>query len=97
MARKTGRKHLLLIGLLLLSTFLVLGGWALANGGYDLSWHAIAGGGGHSSSSHYALDGSIGQPVAVTSGGGNYTLCAGFWCTEMPQRTMLPVMLKASP
>ncbi len=97
MARKTGRRRLLFIALLLLSTFLVLGGWALANGGYDLSWHVIAGGGEHTASGHYTLDTSIGQPVAAVSGGGPYTLCAGFWCTEFPQRTALPVMLKTAP
>jgi hypothetical protein len=50
-----------------------------ANGQYELSWHTIDGGGGRSSSGPYELVGTIGQPDAAWSRGGNYELLGGFW------------------
>ena len=50
-----------------------------ANGQYELSWYTIDGGGGLSSSGPYALIGTIGQPDAAYSRGGNYELLGGFW------------------
>jgi hypothetical protein len=41
--------------------------------------HVISGGGGTSSSGSVVLTGTIGQPVAGLSTGGNYRMKAGFW------------------
>ncbi len=41
--------------------------------------HVISGGGGTSSSGNIVLTGTIGQPVAGLSTGGDYQLNAGFW------------------
>ncbi len=46
---------------------------------YDLSWYTIDGGGGRSSGGQYTLTGTIGQPDAAYSRGGNYELLGGFW------------------
>ena len=50
-----------------------------ANGQYKLSWYTIDGGGGISSGGPYSLTGTIGQPDAAYSRGGNYELLGGFW------------------
>ena len=48
-------------------------------GQYELSWYTVDGGGGQSSGGPYVLMGTIGQPDAAYSGGGNYELLGGFW------------------
>jgi hypothetical protein len=48
-------------------------------GDYELSWYTIDGGGGRSSGGPYVLTGTIGQPDAAYSAGGNYELLGGFW------------------
>jgi hypothetical protein len=50
-----------------------------ASGQYELSWYTIDGGGGRSSGGPYVLTGTIGQPDAAYSAGGNYELLGGFW------------------
>lgn len=46
---------------------------------YQLNWSTIDGGGGTSSGGQYVLTGTIGQPDAAYSAGGNYELLSGFW------------------
>jgi hypothetical protein len=61
---------------LLLSVGLV----GLAQGGYDLSWWTVDGGGNMvSAGGGYELGGTIGQPDAGVLTGGGYTLGGGFW------------------
>jgi len=50
-----------------------------ASGQYELSWYTIDGGGGRSSGGDFTLTGTIGQPDAAYSKGGNYELLGGFW------------------
>ena len=50
-----------------------------ANGQYKLSWYTIDGGGGRSMGEQFELVGTIGQPDAAYSKGGNYELLGGFW------------------
>ena len=50
-----------------------------ANAEYELSWYTIDGGGGRSSGGDFTLTGTIGQPDAAWSKGGNYELLGGFW------------------
>jgi len=54
---------------------------ALAQGGYDLSWFSVDGGGDVSSGGVYTVSGSLGQPDAglLADGGGQYVLGGGFW------------------
>ncbi|MHC4641241.1 MAG: hypothetical protein ACYS32_06325 [Planctomycetota bacterium] len=48
-------------------------------GQYEISWYTIDGGGGASSGGDFTLTGTIGQPDAAYSRGGNYELLGGFW------------------
>lgn len=84
---------LLAAGVLLVSIGLV----ALAQGGYDLSWWTVDGGGHtYSTAGGYELGGTIGQPDAGVLAGGSYTLGGGFWrggaVTLPPWRVYLPLV-----
>jgi len=46
---------------------------------YELSWSTIDGGGGVSSGGSYIVRGTIAQPDAAYSAGGDYELLGGFW------------------
>ena len=46
---------------------------------YTIDWSTVDGGGGSSTGGVYAVSGTIGQPDAGASSGGNYTLVGGFW------------------
>jgi len=50
-----------------------------AGGQYELSWYTIDGGGGRSNGGDFTLTGTIGQPDAAWSRGGDYELLGGFW------------------
>jgi len=52
--------------------------WA-DGGNYDLNWRTIDSGGGQSSGGTYTLTGTIGQPDADWTSGGDYELLGGFW------------------
>jgi len=58
-----------------------------SGGDYILEWSTIDGGGAQSSGGQYMLTGTIGQPDADWSVGGNYELLGGFW----PGRPIKPV------
>ena len=51
---------------------------AFAQGGYDLSWFTVSGGGGATSGGSYTLTGSAGQSDAGSLTGGAYALSGGF-------------------
>ncbi|GBD08547.1 hypothetical protein HRbin22_00787 [Candidatus Thermoflexus japonica] len=85
--------------LLLAALLLLLASVALAqsDGGYDLSWWTVDGGGyTWSEGGGYALGGTIGQPDAGAAlTGGNYTLVGGFWGGAVVQyRVYLPLVLR---
>lgn len=46
---------------------------------YQIDWHVIAWGGGHSESGIYIIDGAIDQPVIGETSSDNYIVEAGFW------------------
>jgi hypothetical protein len=74
---------------------------ASAQGGYQLPWWTVDGGGGKGSGGGYALVGTIGQPDAgVSMSGGGYTLTGGFWGVGSAGGTelyiYLPIVLKNS-
>ena len=52
---------------------------AQSGGPYVLEWSTIDGGGGISSGRPYVLMGTMGQPDAAYSGGGQYEVLGGFW------------------
>ena len=75
--------------LLLAITVLGLASAALTLGTENISRWAVAGGGGQSAGSGYALNGTLGQPEAGPAmSGGDYTLSGGFWRSGI---TALPV------
>ena len=51
----------------------------VASGQYELSWYTIDGGGGQSSGGDFSVIGTIAQPDAAWSSGGDYELLGGFW------------------
>lgn len=51
---------------------------------YNIDWFTIDGGGGTSAGGVYSISGTIGQPDAGVSGGGNYSLIGGFWGAVIP-------------
>ena len=70
--RKT--KLLLMLGIAFLTIFV-----PVAYGDYQIVWSTIDGGGGQSIGGQYVLSGTIGQPDAGYSEGGNYEVLGGFW------------------
>ncbi len=77
---------------------------ATASAQYNISWHKLSGGSGTSSSAHYSVTGTIGQPDAggtVTCG--NYAITAGFWSlgfvveTSSPPGTNSPPAILSQP
>jgi len=46
---------------------------------YQIDWYVIASGGGHTESSSYQIDGTIGQPIVGSSSSAVYQIEAGFW------------------
>ena len=49
---------------------------------YEITWSTIDGGGAVSSGGQYLVRGTIGQPDAAYSEGGDYELLGGFWPGE---------------
>lgn len=61
-------------------TFILVLALALhAQAQFTIDWFTLDGGGGQSSGGAYTLNGTIGQPDAAVSSGGNYALHGGFW------------------
>ena len=58
------------------------------DGGFDLSWNTVDGGGGESSGGAFTLAGTIGQADAPGSGapltGGGFEVIGGFWAGGGP-------------
>jgi hypothetical protein len=65
---------LLIFGIAALTAF-ASAGW----GDYQIVWSTIDGGGGTSTGGTYKLVGTIGQPDAAYSAGGDYEVLGGFW------------------
>ena len=84
----------------LLALALLLGAISVqAQGGYDLDWWTVDGGGASPSpGTGYSLGGTIGQPDAATwQGASGYTLSGGFWVTGSAvagYEVFLPVVIR---
>ena len=75
---KTRLLFLLLV--LVIASALLIFVSASAQGGFSLDWWTVDGGGAVSSvGGDFGLGGTIGQPDAGVSSGGNYALSGGFW------------------
>ena len=95
----------LIVGLVGCAVVLLIASTALANSqhpaldsisSYDLSWYTIDGGGQRgSTSAHYELGGTIGQPDAGLMLSTDYALGGGFWIgAPSLYRVYLPLALK---
>ena len=75
-------KKAVILGALLLAVsgaFLITALVSGASSEYDITWWTVDGGGGLSQGGDYTLQGTIGQPDASSSQGGDYGLgCAMF-------------------
>jgi len=88
--------------LVLLAISLLLATAASANANIRINWYAFTGGGGHSNSAHYSLDGTMGQAAAGPASSTHYQLGGGFWYVlGVPQvsagHLYLPVLLRRYP
>ena len=74
-------------------TLLALGALTASAQQYSVPWFKVAGGGGmQSTGGVYALSGTIGQPDAGKSSGGNYTIEGGFWSIVAVQTPGSPLL-----
>lgn len=67
---------------------------------YAIPWEVFASGGSMTASSaSYAMQSTIGQPVAGLLGSASYDLCSGFWCgvEEWVWQFFLPITLRDGP
>jgi hypothetical protein len=79
--------------LLLICPLLLPFGFAANAQSFSIDWYKIAGGGGTSTGSVYAVSGTIGQHDA--SGpltGGNFSLTGGFWALYALQNPAAPTL-----
>jgi hypothetical protein len=75
---------------------------AQSGGGLDLTWSAVAGGGGTSAGGSFTVQGAIGQhEVAGPSlRGAKFEMRSGFWAppsetpTATPSQTYLPLIMR---
>ena len=96
------RRRLLLLLLAMLAASLLLVTAASADANMRINWYAFSGGGGHSSSAHYTVDGTLGQTAAGLASSTHFRLGGGFWYVlgvpQVTTRTLyLPVVLKRYP
>ena len=87
--------------ILALVALIVLAGGVLAmdSANYRLAWFTLltSGGGGQASSTHYAVNFTVGQTVNGTASSTNYEGCLGYWCGNQDEHTIyLPLILRAS-
>ena len=66
------------------------------NGGYEIDWWTVDGGGGTSEGGDFALSGTVGQADAGTMSGGDYVLTGGFWggVNALPYDVYVPLVIK---
>ncbi len=70
---------------------------AMSSNGYRLDWFVpLTGGGGAASSTHYAVNVTVGQSVIGSPSGSAYQSCLGYWCgaTAAKHTIYLPLALK---
>ena len=73
------RQVMALLALSLSVAVALVVGVVLASNTYPIDWRVLAGGGGPMSSTNYALNSTLGQPVIGPAGSANYDLAAGYW------------------
>ena len=91
-------KTVRLVGLVVVLGGLAAGaGFAFAqDGGYEINWWTVDGGGGISQGGDYVMRGTLGQADADTVSGGDYGLTGGFWggALVLPYDVYIPLVVK---
>jgi hypothetical protein len=90
-------KILILTALLLAGIAITVSATANAPSSYQINWDVIAGGGGPSTSSSYAVNATIGQPVIGPAEGASKFVGAGYWyhtLWELVVQVFLPLVLR---
>ena len=82
----------LILGCLLAIMLLIGAGAALAASTPAVNWSTLGAGGAPSGSGAVTLNGTLGQPVAGPSSGGNVALGAGYWYGFAGEKIYLPVV-----
>ncbi len=82
----------LLCGLLLVGAVM-----AMESDNYAINWDVVGSGGETSTSTSFALAGTIGQGVVGSQSSASYGLCSGYWCSgEAAYSIYLPLVLRGS-
>jgi hypothetical protein len=92
-------KQKLLIGAAGLLVALLLAGVVLAQSSpsFDLSWHVLGGGGGRADSTHYAMNGTVGQAAVGFSDSASYGMQGGYWQNWPGHHVYLPLIVRSHP
>ena len=93
-------KHkIVVLGTVVLSGLLLASGvLAMFSDNYLLDWFTplTGGGGGPASSTHYAINFTMGQSAIGAFASTNYKVRLGYWCGLRGYRTYLPLVLRAA-
>lgn len=90
-------KRLLILLMLIALLVVAHSVWAMSSTNYRLDWFTpfTSGGGGAASSTHYAINFTIGQTASDTTSGASYQIGLGYWHGVAPQlQVYLPLVLK---
>ena len=91
---KKQRSLSLLIGLLAILV-LASGVLAMSSSTYRLDWFVpLSGSGGPASSTHYAVNLTVGQTGMGISASPNYQSCLGYWCSRAGVKVYVPAVIK---
>ena len=89
-------KRWILVGVTGLLVALLLASIVSAQGStrYSLSWYVLAGGGGRSAATHYAMNSTVGQALVGFSDSDSYGMRSGYWQSWPDYAVFLPVVVK---
>jgi len=89
-------KRWIWLGIISLLAALLLANMANAQSSahYGLPWYVLAGGGGRVASTHYAMNGTVGQSAVGLSDDTLYGISSGYWQNWPDHVVFLPLILK---
>ena len=92
-------KRKLLIGVVGLLVALLLAGvvWAQSSPSFDLSWYVLGGGGGRADSTHFAMNGTVGQGAVGFSDSTSHEMQSGYWQDWPAYHIYLPLVVRRYP
>ncbi len=87
------KRWIAIIGVLVALLIVNIAG-AQSSANYSLSWYVLAGGGGRTASTHYAMNGTVGQSAVGLSDDTQYGTASGYWQKWPDYAVFLPLILK---